>query len=57
MMDTFLNDDRRLTPNHRLVKYMYMSMRKWDARLQAVSNPYYSYTLYTTTQDDSIFGS
>ena len=30
---TFLNDDRRLTPNHRLVKYMYMSMRKWDARL------------------------
>ena len=31
--DNFLNDDRRLTHNQRLVKYMYMSMRKWDARL------------------------
>ena len=31
--DTFLNDDRRLTHNHRLVKYMYMSMRRCDARL------------------------
>jgi hypothetical protein len=31
--DTFLNDDRRLTPNHRLVKYMYISMRRCDARL------------------------
>ena len=30
--DTFLND-RRLTHNHRLVKYMYMSMRRCDARL------------------------
>ena len=31
--ETFLNDDRRLTHNHRLVKYMYMSMRRCDARL------------------------
>ena len=31
--DTFLNDDRRLTHNHRLVKYMYMYMRRCDARL------------------------
>ena len=31
--DTFLNDDRRLTHNHRLVKYMYMSMRRWGAHL------------------------
>ena len=29
---TFLNN-RRLTHNHRLVKYMYMSMRRCDARL------------------------
>ena len=32
------------THNHRLVKYMYMymSMRRCDARLQAMPNPYYS---------------
>ena len=30
------------THNHRLVKYMYMSMSRCDARLQAVPNPFYN---------------
>ena len=34
------------THNHRLVKYMYMSMRRCDARLYAVPNPYYCVDLY-----------
>ena len=37
----FWNFKRLWTHNHRLVKYMYMSMRRCDARLQAVPNPYY----------------
>ena len=34
------------THNHRLVKYMYMSMRRCDARLQVVPNPYYLFFTY-----------
>ena len=30
------------THNHRLVNYMYMSMRRCDARLQAMPIPFYS---------------
>ena len=47
------------THNHRLVKYMYMSMRRCDAHLQAVPNPYYcnrqsSGLLYCNTVEWSV---
>ena len=37
----FLFLELQETHTHRLVKDMYMSMRRCDARLQAVPNPYY----------------